>query len=185
MSAQLPTTFFMMPRHAHTTMTTPELRELLMRHDGQIIANGVLWTICSKNLGAGVHRVYLEADDFKSKDPKDNTITELKSKCASLEAALEESQQQSHLVREYMDEARDWIKTILEEAEASPHTREEWRNGLCRGDIEAVMTKCKAALSELPEGGEVVFIVRQRLIESYMDVQDAARAATGDKTDGR
>lgn len=53
-----------------------------------------------------------------------------------------------------MDEARAWIKAILEEAEACPHTLEEWRDGLCRGKIEAVMGLCKAALSEIPEGGE-------------------------------
>ena len=167
-------------------MTTPQLRELLMRHDGQIIANGVLWTIRSKHMGGGVHRVYLEADDFKSKDPKDHTITELKSKCASLEAALNESQQQSHLVCEYMDEARDWLRTILEEAEACPHTREEWCDGLCRGSIEAVMTKCKVALSELPEGGEVVFEVRQKLADAAKAVSNSDSPVNSEKqlTDG-
>ena len=62
-----------------------------------------------------------------------------------------------------MDEARAWIKAILEEAEACPRTLEEWRDGLCRGKIEAVIGLCKAALSEIPEGGEVVFMVRRRL----------------------
>ena len=55
-----------------------------------------------------------------------------------------------------MDEARAWLKAILEEAEACPHTLEEWRDGLCRGKIEAVIGLCKAALSEIPEGGECV-----------------------------
>jgi len=63
-----------------------------------------------------------------------------------------------------MDEARAWIKAILEAAEACPHTLEEWRDGLCRGKIEAVIGLCKAALSEIPEGGEVVLMVRRRLV---------------------
>lgn len=58
-AALLPDHFFTMPRMAHTTMTTPELREVLLKHDGQIIARGELWTIRNKHIGAGVHRVYL------------------------------------------------------------------------------------------------------------------------------
>jgi len=55
----LPDHFFTMPRTAHATMTTPELRSVLLRHDGQIIARGEFWTIRSTHLGVGVHRVYL------------------------------------------------------------------------------------------------------------------------------
>jgi len=93
--------------------------------------------------------------------------------------------------REYLDEARDWLKAILEEAEACPHTREEWRDGLCRGSIEAVMTKCKAALSELPQGSEVVFTVRQRLADGekagaggYCRVSDNARLVSAGQAVG-
>jgi len=57
--AILPDHFFTMPKTAHTTMTTPELRSVLLRHDGQIIACGELWTIRNKHIGAGVHRVSL------------------------------------------------------------------------------------------------------------------------------
>ncbi len=92
-----------------------------------------------------------------------HTIAELQAAFDDAHDALMQARQESYFVREYLDEARDWIKTILEEAEAAPHTAEEWRDGLCRGTIEAVMTKCKAALSELPQGSEVVFTVRQRL----------------------
>jgi len=94
-----------------------------------------------------------------------HTIAELRGALDIAEECLKQARQESFFVREYLDEARDWLKTILEEAEASPHTREEWRDGLCRGSIEAVMTQCKVALSELPEGGGVVFIVRQRLAD--------------------
>jgi len=93
--------------------------------------------------------------------------------------------------REYLDEARDWLKAILEEADACPHTREEWRDGLCRGSIEAVMTKCKAALSELPQGSEVVFTVRQRLADGekagaggYCRVSDNARLVSAGQAVG-
>ena len=55
----LPGHFFTMPRIAHTTMTTRELREVLLKHDGQIIACGEMWTIKNKHIGAGVYRVYL------------------------------------------------------------------------------------------------------------------------------
>jgi hypothetical protein len=92
-----------------------------------------------------------------------HTISQLQAAFDDAYEALMQARQESYFVREYLDEARDWIKTILEEAEAAPHTAEEWRDGLCRGSIGAVMTKCKAALSELPQGSEVVFMVRRRL----------------------
>jgi hypothetical protein len=57
---ELPQVFFSAPEHANTTMTTPELRSLLLRYDGQIITKGLLWHIRNKHIGAGVHRVYLE-----------------------------------------------------------------------------------------------------------------------------
>ena len=57
--AVLPDHFWTMPATANTTMTSPELRAVLLRHDGQIIAKGALWTIRNKHLGVGVHRVYL------------------------------------------------------------------------------------------------------------------------------
>lgn len=95
-----------------------------------------------------------------------HTISQLQAAFDDAHEALMQARQESYFVREYLDEARDWINAILEEAEACPRTREEWRDGLCSGSIEAVMAKCKAALSELPQGSEVVFTVRQRLAES-------------------
>jgi len=77
-----------------------------------------------------------------------------------------------------MDEARAWLKAILEEAEACPHTLEEWRDGLCRGKIEAVIGLCKAALSEIPEGGECV------MDERTMNMVDAWIQRTHGKDDG-
>lgn len=56
----IPDHFFTMPKNAHTMLTTPELREVLLNHEGQIIAKGSLWAIRNENMGAGVHRVYLE-----------------------------------------------------------------------------------------------------------------------------
>ena len=100
-------------------------------------------------------------------------IAQLRGALEIASEALDQAHQESFFVREYMDEARDWLRTILEEAEACPHTREEWRDGLCRGSIEAVMTKCKVALSELPEGGEVVFEVRQKLADAAKAVSNS------------
>jgi hypothetical protein len=58
-TAVLPDHFFTMPKTAHTTMITPELRSVLLRYDGQIMARGELWTIRNKHIGAGVYRVSL------------------------------------------------------------------------------------------------------------------------------
>lgn len=115
-----------------------------------------------------------------------HTISQLQAAFDDAHDALMQARQESYFVREYLDEAREWIKTILEEAEASPHTREEWRDGLCRGSIGAVMTKCKVALSELPEGGEVVFIVRQRLADGEKAVSNSDSPVNSEKqlTDG-
>lgn len=46
-----------MPGLAHSTMETREYRDLLLRSGGQIMANGHLWDIIGKNLGAGVYKV--------------------------------------------------------------------------------------------------------------------------------
>jgi len=63
----LPDHFYTMPHAAHTTMTAPELRSILMQNDGHIIARGSLWEIRSKHLGVGVHRVYLvPAEGFEN-----------------------------------------------------------------------------------------------------------------------
>ena len=120
-----------------------------------------------------------------------HTIAELQAAFDDAHDALMQARQESYFVREYLDEARDWLKAILEEAEACPHTREEWRDGLCRGSIEAVMTKCKAALSELPQGSEVVFTVRQRLADGekagaggYCRVSDNARLVSAGQAVG-
>jgi hypothetical protein len=102
-----------------------------------------------------------------------HTIAELQAAFDDAHDALMQARQESYFVREYLDEARDWLKTILEEAEACPHTREEWRDGLCRGSIEAVMTMCKTALSELPQGSEVVFTVRQRIADGEKAVSNS------------
>lgn len=115
-----------------------------------------------------------------------HTIAQLQAALDDARDALKQARQESYFVREYLDEARDWINAILEEAEACPHTREEWRDGLCRGSIEAVMTKCKAALSELPQGSEVVFMVRQRLADGKKAVSNSNSPVNSEKqlTDG-
>ena len=46
-----------MPGLGHTTMTKAELKKLLLDTGGQIMAQGSLWEITSKHLGAGVYRV--------------------------------------------------------------------------------------------------------------------------------
>jgi len=46
-----------MPGLAHTTMTREQLRKLLMETGGQLMANGKLWNITSKHIGAGIYRV--------------------------------------------------------------------------------------------------------------------------------
>ena len=46
-----------MPGLGHTTVTKDELRELLTQTGGQMMAQGSLWEIVSKHLGAEVYRV--------------------------------------------------------------------------------------------------------------------------------
>jgi len=97
-----------------------------------------------------------------------NEIDRLEAKIVKLTANTNQASQEAVCVRGHLDEARDWIRQIMSEAENSPKTEDEWRDGLCRGSIEAVVTQCKTALSEIPEGGEVVFRVRRAI--------DAAKA---------
>ena len=60
MSASLPTYFYTMPRHAHGTFDRKELRKILLSNGGQITANGELYDVKTKHLGAGVYKVWLE-----------------------------------------------------------------------------------------------------------------------------
>lgn len=52
--------FYTIPHLARQTMTTRHLKETLLHTDGSILANGSMWEIISKHLGAGVHSVTLK-----------------------------------------------------------------------------------------------------------------------------
>lgn len=47
------------PGIRHTTADTKLVRQLLLDTEGQMLVNGRLWTITTKHIGAGVHRVQL------------------------------------------------------------------------------------------------------------------------------
>jgi hypothetical protein len=59
---ELPDTFWKMPESASATVTTRQLRRVLVKHEGQIIAKGEFWSIQQKHLGAGVYRIWLEPE---------------------------------------------------------------------------------------------------------------------------
>ncbi len=46
-----------MPGLAHSVVDRRTARDLLSRTDGQLMANGDLWEITSKHIGAGMYRV--------------------------------------------------------------------------------------------------------------------------------
>jgi hypothetical protein len=65
--AVLPDHFYTMPHAAHTTMTSAELRSILLNNDGMVMAAGKLWEVRSTHLGVGVHRVWLAlSEGFQS-----------------------------------------------------------------------------------------------------------------------
>ena len=55
----LPNIFYTMPKLANTVMDKKDLKELLLSTGGQILANGVLYEIVTRNMGAGVYKVTL------------------------------------------------------------------------------------------------------------------------------
>ena len=55
----LPMHFYSMPKIASMTIDQKDLKELLLETGGQIIANGSLYEIISKHIGAGVYKVTL------------------------------------------------------------------------------------------------------------------------------
>jgi len=59
----LPLHFYSMPKTANTVMEEMDLRELLLATGGQIIANGSLYEIISRNIGAGVYKVTLKRNE--------------------------------------------------------------------------------------------------------------------------
>ena len=56
----LPGIFYNMPEYANMTMDKKDLREVLLNTGGSIIANGRLYDITPKHLGAGVYKVTLK-----------------------------------------------------------------------------------------------------------------------------
>jgi hypothetical protein len=110
-------------------------------------------------------------------DYKAMQLAEKDAEIERLKKAVSDAQQESFFVREYLDEARDWFRQIMEEAEDCPNTIEEWRDGLCSGSVGVVVNFCKAAMSEIPEGGDVVFLVRQRIEDA--DVWQSPRGRGG------
>ena len=46
--AELPTSFYEIPKHARTTMTTKDVRAALLATDGRIFAAGESWDIIAK-----------------------------------------------------------------------------------------------------------------------------------------
>ena len=60
------------PWYADETITKAELKEILLKTDGWIMAQGRLHDIKSKHLGAGVYRVWLEERKYgTAKNPKE------------------------------------------------------------------------------------------------------------------
>ncbi len=52
------------PKFAHVTLKTKDLREFLLRTmGGKLMAHGKMWKVVSKSLGAGVYRVSLKSDE--------------------------------------------------------------------------------------------------------------------------
>jgi len=56
----LPTSFYVYPGVAKTTMTKAQAQETLIDTDGIIMANGHVWTIKAVDLGADVFQLSLE-----------------------------------------------------------------------------------------------------------------------------
>lgn len=57
----LPGTFWTAPTTAVASVTTKQMRAIMLYSDGWILARGRMWDFESKNLGAGVHRLTLKA----------------------------------------------------------------------------------------------------------------------------
>lgn len=58
----LPNKFYTMPTIANTTMDKKDLKELLLKTEGWIMANGQRYLITSEDIGADVYRVRLTKD---------------------------------------------------------------------------------------------------------------------------
>ena len=53
----LPEVFYVSPAFARVTMKKKDLNELLLATDGWISANGQMYDIISKHIGAGIYKV--------------------------------------------------------------------------------------------------------------------------------
>lgn len=66
----LPKQFYTQPDVAEDVVDRKALRKILLCNNGRIIAQGKLWDIKNKSLGAGVYRIYLEK--WKKKGGENN-----------------------------------------------------------------------------------------------------------------
>jgi len=55
----LPKSFYTMPTLANMVMEKGDLKELLLNTGGSVLANGYLYDIVAKHIGAGVYKITL------------------------------------------------------------------------------------------------------------------------------
>jgi len=55
----LPKSFYTMPTLANMVMEKGDLKELLLNTGGSVLANGYLYDIIAKHIGAGVYKITL------------------------------------------------------------------------------------------------------------------------------
>jgi hypothetical protein len=60
---ELGNSFYVYPHHANTVLSAKEYRQILKDSEGWILAQGVIWDIIGKPLGAGMYRVSLSRRD--------------------------------------------------------------------------------------------------------------------------
>lgn len=56
----LPDIFYRKPEAARTVATTAQLRTLLLRNEGRLIACGYIWDIKNRRIGPGVYEITLQ-----------------------------------------------------------------------------------------------------------------------------
>ena len=60
----LPNNFYSFPAIANTTMSSEDLKELLLNTEGWALIRGHMWEIKTKLLGTGVYKVWVEQKKY-------------------------------------------------------------------------------------------------------------------------
>lgn len=100
MSYELSMNFYAVPHLASDTITSKQLKELMLKTSGKIFACGDMWSIKKESLGAGIYRINLVRSNRGV--PSKNTEKKKSAKNEAVSSELKNARMAlEHMINEY------------------------------------------------------------------------------------